>query len=1049
MIQKRLICTFVCTACLLACSPLTWAATKSKDLLIPSRQVLTLNRLKAMYPGGPLRFSSHSGEFKLLGRILVEGILLLHPGEKLRIDRDGGIFVAQGGGLRFVGSRIAPIVIEALGQSGYMIEARKAALFEMSHVRISGCGRNIPHHQGIPQAGQGLWIERMQEGGQVSISNCIFRNNQAGILLINNFHCKSISLKENLFEGQMRESIVVYNSRNIIVNRNNLIGNYYDFPGIYVVNCSAPIVISENLLEKSDAIFIYGGSGGDIFGNQVVSSERWGIRLSCCRDFVLKRNIISFARWIGLFIHEGAQQNRVEEFTARNCGVGLKIQDASKNLVVNSRFVDSLNGPDIMVEENTESQLEKCTYGSQQVDDSPNLLLNSSFEICTNYGLPDSWDGGICEDLQEWGVDKKVALHGRHSLRLGTDYVNKWTHSLDILQMLQERTGNFIFSIYFKSDREDVQMALCTYDFKDGKWLIKHITVGKEWRRYTLSCKITDRSRDLRFHFFKVTRAPVWADAAQLERGKNTSDYRSADPNWGGHLFANRRYTARNHTIAVDSNPASHTSAPKRLRISLDSLSSQSASVSPPASSEVIGGPGPNLSYYSGEGVAAFIFQLDPKYNGAILRIWGGGTPSSRPFFYAEPQVDEAGRAVYSLPVQSLPMGVSFIKGQLFMQNELLAERIFEVRRVSPRAHGIGSEVKIDRVKRCLLFNGEPFFGFGGSCTLSEDIIPILKAHGYNYVHTLLESPDSEDFSLKLDAMHSASIKYTISFHKIYQKYLRAIKNRHSNALETSLQDVRRLVEKFKSSPSLLTWEIFDEPDAGEKAKDWAQQVKEMLLRLDPYHPVEVNYCDIRSLSKQSGIADVISVDNYPIPHATMVEYDDWIAEVASTLSNEPLQTIIQGHGNVLKLAREPTPEELTCMTYCCLVRGATIIAYHAYYRPRSHLSWRMIKQLGQELRLLAPAILSSYSHREGEVLSNSNSIRVSLRKVGHSWYLISVNIANVPVQTEMILPTQLRKPFSVINLFDQNKSVVSNGSKVILSYPPLGRIVLKIELAS
>lgn len=166
------------------------------------------------------------------------------------------------------------------------------------------------------------------------------------------------------------------------------------------------------------------------------------------------------------------------------------------------------------------------TKVNSQLLKSPNIMKNSSFELCTLDKLPDfygvsHWGIGDPEwaiNFEEWnqafGVDKEVAFDGKQSLRIKNPTAGEKSALSMITNLLGSTKGQkYIFSAYLKADTDDMKVNF------NGKT----IAVTKNWQRYTT--EFLNSGKD--FYSDLITIAPIdkgtlWIDALQLEPNKLT-----------------------------------------------------------------------------------------------------------------------------------------------------------------------------------------------------------------------------------------------------------------------------------------------------------------------------------------------------------------------------------------------------------------------------------------------------------------------------------------------------------------------------------------------
>ena len=178
---------------------------------------------------------------------------------------------------------------------------------------------------------------------------------------------------------------------------------------------------------------------------------------------------------------------------------------------------------------------------------SRNLILNSSFEEATYFGLPDCWyTGGFHPDrdkpfrtyeLQQAGD----AVHGKYAMRLGYYGERPYVHEGYSLRVGTTNgitigsNKDHVFSIYLKADREDAKATLCFGKLTGGRGpmtISKSFQVGKQWKRCVLEIPLSKQKlsgRNCRVGITVDSKCLMWADAAQLEVGLTPTDYTPDD----------------------------------------------------------------------------------------------------------------------------------------------------------------------------------------------------------------------------------------------------------------------------------------------------------------------------------------------------------------------------------------------------------------------------------------------------------------------------------------------------------------------------------------
>jgi hypothetical protein len=154
-----------------------------------------------------------------------------------------------------------------------------------------------------------------------------------------------------------------------------------------------------------------------------------------------------------------------------------------------------------------------------------NLIRNSSFDTVQDnlplywsprgFGIPS--DGRLEDFVKMWQIDKGERYHGVNSLKIEKGGVHSWYFSI-------EKGKPYVFSVYLKSDTEDLPVTLFLWEWNIGKFHKKEVRVGKGWNRYEVLIDNTTTGH-LRVGVDKTGDGVLWVDAAQLEEGKEPTTY--------------------------------------------------------------------------------------------------------------------------------------------------------------------------------------------------------------------------------------------------------------------------------------------------------------------------------------------------------------------------------------------------------------------------------------------------------------------------------------------------------------------------------------------
>jgi hypothetical protein len=287
---------------------------------------------------------------------------------------------------------------------------------------------------------------------------------------------------------------------------------------------------------------------------------------------------------------------------------------------------------------------------------------------------------------------------------------------------------------------------------------------------------------------------------------------------------------------------------------------------------------------------------------------------------------------------------------------------------------------KVEATPAGLLVNGKPFvprklYHAAGTAA--------VKAQGYNSVDCW-GGDTLEGVQAMLDeAWRNNVYGYGILFHPYFYKGI---------GKGFDLAALERGVEKLKGHPALLLWELYDEPDAGVPVAELEAACR-LVRKLDPNHPVLLNFCFPAKFAEYSGPCDIVSVDTYPVPHAPLTLVPETLDKLRATAGRKPMQIALQGYGDVK--GRMPTPQELRCMAYLSINHGATAFAVYSYSEGKGYplcleadpILWSFTRELNREMLLLRDAIVAPVV-----AVAAPASLDVTMRRTPTGAVAIAVN---------------------------------------------------------
>lgn len=251
----------------------------------------------------------------------------------------------------------------------------------------------------------------------------------------------------------------------------------------------------------------------------------------------------------------------------------------------------------------------------------------------------------------------------------------------------------------------------------------------------------------------------------------------------------------------------------------------------------------------------------------------------------------------------------------------------------------------------CSLSPKEPtkaFYPIGIYGVDSTNNFQMVKEAGFN----LVTGPAQRAY---LDAAQHAGLKVLASPHTS------AGKNFDPTA-------AARAVKQFDQHPALWAWYLVDEPDLNEIPPDEVIQAHRCLKALKARKPTALVIYQGYEAWDYGNITDIMMVDRYPIPWLPLANFGQHVQMTRLGVGkDQPLIAVIQAfdwasYPEMLpgeKNFRAPTYEEMRCMTYEALARGANGLFYYAFdsgWKMREHPeTWAALKAVIKEVNERLP----------------------------------------------------------------------------------------------
>ncbi|MGC9317578.1 MAG: hypothetical protein ACP5KN_06015 [Armatimonadota bacterium] len=667
--------------------------------------------------------------------------------------------------------------------------------------------------------------------------------------------------------------------------------------------------------------------------------------------------------------------------------------------------------------------------GVQYLSPRRNVLYNGGFEQWRNPDLPDGWRRtpyATKETAAGLAPDETVVFDGRRSLQ--------WALPDGGLSHVTERAGYYgpsladtpsgwcVLSAHLRSQPPGVEVSLKCGGSEE------RVAATGQWQRFAVAEETEEAERSPSIAIQKLSPGTLWLDAVQLEAGREPTPFVERPPET---LFGEPQFP---EDLLADEIARSAESGPLR-------------------------GCGPELSYYTTERRGRLIYDVSlgrARRERASLTVRltdADGTALMTEAVDAPlPQ-----RVVVELDATALPLGTSRAAAELVEGGEVTARLEHEVVRLWPAAEG--SEVKINRLTRVLVRNGEPYLPVGSDATGSvERALACIRgqaANGFNQLHlwsgfyqqqetsnARMPRVDPAALTQILDAAHAAGMTVTVNL-----SHWLSINHFHSERFhrpgvsdEEIIEGALEAVRVAREHPAVLTWHLIDEPNPAYCTPEWIARIYRAVRQEDPYHPAEINVCvsGANMLSFLDG-SDLMSIDIYPVPtqHIGVIAPNTRVMRLGGGW--RPIRWWIQSFARV----REPTAAEELCMAYQAIAEGTRFVLFYNY-RPSSYAAWAGLGQIADEIRALRPALIAEREDLPG-VDGDGGRVVASLHRAEEAVWIIAVNRDTTPVAAQLNLPLECMDREAEV-LFEDRR-VRCEGRLLRDRFAPMARHVYRVDL--
>ncbi|MFA9480284.1 hypothetical protein ACERK3_18580 [Phycisphaerales bacterium AB-hyl4] len=697
-----------------------------------------------------------------------------------------------------------------------------------------------------------------------------------------------------------------------------------------------------------------------------------------------------------------------------------------------------------------------------------NVVRNSSFERY-EVDLPPYWFPGTHLNIghtfgsmenfwRSFKVDTSESFDGSAVLRLkggdkGNFVVSHWTSV--------QANKPYTLSVYLKSDQDSMPVSLGLWGVADGRRVVE---VDTEWNRYSLHVPKLDVRR-LRVSITPQGEGYLWVDAVQLEEGTEATPYRPNPLDQTRSTAAESDEVPEYTLLRVDKAPMLGERMDEPMwneRVELDA-SMIPASIPQIADDvavkvAVLDASGNKLlrevrrrvtvdssmraiadrSYYTDEEHAYLHARLgfaDDVLKKTVIR-WQLKNDDDV-IKEADVRTDHRDQ-ILKVSLHDIPVGqYEFVMTLLDDNGEVVASADDVVVKLEPAP----TEVKIDRVRRVVLVDGEPFYVFA-----PLQVFHVPNGHPYGEYDKVIDRQMAWWAEHGFKTLHvGANVGWEWSdriwravFESADRHGLKVIAFWTSYAYDAgdgpliaNHEELERQILKWKDEASLLAWMPADEPEikgsygvTPEMVAEAVQKVRE----LDPYRPVYVNYTQFGPVSCYAGLpGDILSLDYYltSVEGRTIeqtLHYVDVMEEISSQMRT-PTWNYIVGN-NLNNHHREASAGEQVAQTYANVIKGVSGLKYF-YGQVIGRQHWYAYKQLNEEIQQLTPIIFS------GDTIDNygvyPSTILSTARRHQGKTYVMAVNIRAEAIGAAIDL-SDLGEIRSVNVLFEDRTLQVEGG---------------------
>jgi hypothetical protein len=246
----------------------------------------------------------------------------------------------------------------------------------------------------------------------------------------------------------------------------------------------------------------------------------------------------------------------------------------------------------------------------------------------------------------------------------------------------------------------------------------------------------------------------------------------------------------------------------------------------------------------------------------------------------------------------------------------------------------------------------------------------------------------------------------------------------------------RQAVRSFDQHPAVWAWYLVDEPDLNGISPKDVRRAQAHFESAGARKPTALALFQGSEAWHYGDLADITLVDRYPIPWLPLANFPQHVRLARLALGRDkPLIAVIQAFDWSYYPAllpdeerlRAPTAQELRCMTYCALARGATGIFYYCFDDGKWSMSdhpavWESLKEVVAEVNRRLPLFQAEhlwwpYVHEfpepstrfnaalESSIIPTLLRVKQGTTEVPAGDYLLAVNTTDLTLPYHISLP--------------------------------------------